>query len=202
MILGVARRWRTTKGPLPPKNPRPQGRSAAIASRRSRDRTSRCSSSSPAACSSTGASTCEKTPKKTARQACKLEFQRSQDKFKGSALADSRWQRCSGCRRRRVDPLFPSMARASRLLMNVPVLSAVLERDFSSAGRLITECQSRLDAAYAEMVILLNLGRGHIPDEVPALSPEQAQDADPDRFRTPRNRFESCRRERRSRPET
>ena len=48
------------------------------------------------------------------------------------------------------------MARGARVLLSVPASSAVLERDFSTAGRLLTGACSRLDGAYTEMVLFLN----------------------------------------------
>ena len=69
------------------------------------------------------------------------------------------------------------MARVARAVLSVPASSAVLERDFSTAGRLITGSRSSLSAAYAEMVMILNGNVEHIPIEVPALSTEQALQA-------------------------
>ena len=70
-----------------------------------------------------------------------------------------------------------NMARVARVLLSVPAYSAVLERDFSRAGRLITGSGSGPSAAYAEMVMFLNGNIEHFPIEVPALSPEQALQA-------------------------
>ena len=77
------------------------------------------------------------------------------------------------------------MARVARVLLSVPASSAVLERDFSTAGRLITGSRSSLSAAYAEMVLFLNGNQDHIPIEVPALSAEQALQAVPRRLSNP-----------------
>ncbi|CAN0032778.1 unnamed protein product, partial [Sphacelaria rigidula] len=82
------------------------------------------------------------------------------------------------------------MARAARVLMSVPALSAVLERDFSTAGRLITGSRSRLDSAYAEMVLFLHGNHEYIPVKVPALSTEQALQAVPRRLSDPRPEIE------------
>ena len=54
------------------------------------------------------------------------------------------------------------------------VSSAVLDRDFSTAGRLIKGSRSSLSAACAEMVVFINGNIEHMPTEVPALSTEQA----------------------------
>ena len=81
--------------------------------------------------------------------------------------------------------LYPNLARAARVLLSVPASSAVLERDLSTAGRLITETRSRLDAAYAEMVLFLNGSKEVIPHEVPRLTTEQATEAMPRRLTCP-----------------
>ena len=76
------------------------------------------------------------------------------------------------------------MARV--VLLSVPASSAVLERDFSTAGRLITGSRGSLSAAYAEMVMFLDGNIKHIPSEVPALSTEQALQAVPRRLSNPK----------------
>ena len=69
----------------------------------------------------------------------------------------------------------------------VPASSAVLEGDFSTAGRLITGSRTSLSAAYAEMVMFLNGNYiEHIPIEVPAPSTEQALQAVPRRHSNPK----------------
>ena len=78
------------------------------------------------------------------------------------------------------------MARVARVLLSVPASSAVLKRDFSTAGHLITASRSSLSAAYAEMDMFLNGNIEHIPTEVPALSTEQALQAVPRRLSNPK----------------
>ena len=63
------------------------------------------------------------------------------------------------------------MKTTTKPRLSVPASSAVLERDFSAVGRLITGSQSSLSAA---MVMFPNGNIDHIPIEVPALSTEQA----------------------------
>ncbi|CAN0335975.1 unnamed protein product, partial [Ectocarpus sp. 4 AP-2014] len=75
--------------------------------------------------------------------------------------------------------LYPNMARAARVLLSVPATSAVLERDFSTAGRLLTPSRSRLAGECVEMTLFLNGNQKDIPIEVPALSEEQAKKALP-----------------------
>ena len=45
-----------------------------------------------------------------------------------------------------------NMARVARVVLSVPASSAVLERDVSTAGRLIMGSRSSPTAAYAEML--------------------------------------------------
>ena len=86
--------------------------------------------------------------------------------------------------------IYPKMARAARVLLSVPASSSVLERDFSTVGRLLTGARSRPDAAYTEMVLFLNGNQEHIPQEVPALSTQQAVQAVPKRLSDPRSETE------------
>ena len=76
--------------------------------------------------------------------------------------------------------------RGSRTELSVPASSAVLERDFSTAGLLITGSRSNPSAAYAEMGMLLNGSIERMPIEVPALSNEQALQAVPRRLSNPK----------------
>ena len=86
---------------------------------------------------------------------------------------------------------FPNMARAARVLLSVPASLAVLERDFSTAGRLITASRSRLDSKYVQVVLFLNGSRDIIPDEIPELSETQARCGIPRRLSNPRREVES-----------
>ena len=67
------------------------------------------------------------------------------------------------------------------MLLSVPASSAVLERDFSTAGRLITGPRSSVIAADAEMMFP-NGNQDHIRIEVTALSSEQVHQAVPRRL--------------------
>ncbi|CAM9584747.1 unnamed protein product [Sphacelaria rigidula] len=78
--------------------------------------------------------------------------------------------------------LYPLMARATRALLSIPASAAVLERDFSTTGRLITGCRNRLDAAQNEMLLFLNGSYDHTPKEVPMPSDAQALAAVPERL--------------------
>ena len=81
--------------------------------------------------------------------------------------------------------LYANMARAARVLLALPASSAVLERDFSTAGRLITGNRSKLGAAFVEMVLFLNGNQEYIPMEVPVLSKDQESKAVPERLSNP-----------------
>ena len=82
--------------------------------------------------------------------------------------------------------LYPNMARVARVLLSVPASAAVLERDFSTAGRLITGSRSRLACEYVEMALFLNGNKEYIPVEVPSLSESQMKEAVPRRLTNPR----------------
>ena len=56
-------------------------------------------------------------------------------------------------------PIHPNMAHVARVLFSVPASSAVLKREFSTAGRFITEARSRLTAA----------GDGDVPERKPSV---------------------------------
>ncbi|CAM9848415.1 unnamed protein product, partial [Sphacelaria rigidula] len=60
--------------------------------------------------------------------------------------------------------------------------SVVLERGFSTAGRLITASRSRIDSKYVQMTLSLNGSRDVIPKEIPVLTDCQARDAIPRRL--------------------
>ncbi|CAM9189703.1 unnamed protein product, partial [Sphacelaria rigidula] len=77
---------------------------------------------------------------------------------------------------------YPHVARAARVLLSITASSAVLERDFRTAGRLITGCRNRLDAAYNEMVLFLHRSYADMPDEAPMLSDAQPLAAVPERL--------------------
>ena len=58
--------------------------------------------------------------------------------------------------------LYPNMARVARVLLSVLASAAVLERDFSTVGRLITGSRSRLAGEYVEMTLFLNGNKEYI----------------------------------------
>lgn len=51
---------------------------------------------------------------------------------------------------------FPFLTRVSRVVYEAPASSAVVERDFSDAGRMMMSSRSSTDTAYVEMIIFLH----------------------------------------------
>lgn len=66
-----------------------------------------------------------------------------------------------------------------------PNLRPFWERDFSTAGRLITGCRDCLDAAFHMMMLFLHGSYADIPDEAPMLSDAQASVTVPERLMNP-----------------
>ena len=124
----------------------------------------------------------------TTREVCQQEFERFQQHFEGACVDNYPVGDLIECLAMEGRSLYPNMVCAARVLLSVPASFAVLERNFSTAGRLITGSRIRLDAAYAGIVLFLNRNREYIPEEVPALSPEQALQAVPKRLSKPEAR--------------
>ena len=61
----------------------------------------------------------------------------------------------------------------ARSVFGHPATAAAIERDFSSAGHMLSPTRSRLDAVYAEMLMYLNLNFDSIPNYIPEISPLQ-----------------------------
>ena len=88
--------------------------------------------------------------------------------------------------------LNEALSRCARFFLSLgelPASSAVLERDFSTAGRLIIGSRRRLAGEFVEMTLFLNGNQEYIPVEVPALSTQQAQEAWPRRLTNPGQRW-------------
>ncbi|CAN0262981.1 unnamed protein product, partial [Scytosiphon promiscuus] len=113
-----------------------------------------------------------------AMQACQQEFDRFQERFSGALLTDYPVGDLLDFWADSGQAVYPHMARVARILLSVPASSAVLERDFSTAGRLATGPYDRVSAPYMEMVLFLHANQEHIPD-VPELSSEEAIQAIP-----------------------
>ena len=127
----------------------------------------------------------------TVEEVCEQEFQRFQEHFKDASVADYPMEELLPFWANEGKTLYPNMARVARVLLSVPGSSAVLERDFSTAGRLITGARSRLNGGHAEMVLFLNGNQEHVPTEVPAMSTEQGLQAVPKRLSNPSKEAES-----------
>ena len=85
---------------------------------------------------------------------------------------------------------FPLLARVARVVFAVPASAAVLERDFSDAGRMAMSSQKNNDTAYMEMVLFLHGNSDLIPSNIPELSgngedPNWAQNNIPERLLNP-----------------
>lgn len=121
----------------------------------------------------------------TMKEVCQDEFQRFLSRFKDTSVADYPTEDLLQFWANEGQALYPNMARVARVLLSVPASSAVLERDFSTAGRLATGAGSRLSGGHAEMVLFLNGNKEYIPAEVPALSFEKGLQAVPTRLSNP-----------------
>lgn len=85
---------------------------------------------------------------------------------------------------------FPIVAWVARAILGAPASSAVLERDFGEAGKLLNRQRSSLSPAYVEMLMFLRGAGDVVPDDVPVLSEDQADAAIPSRLADPRKRSE------------
>ncbi|CAM9840476.1 unnamed protein product [Pylaiella littoralis] len=128
-----------------------------------------------------GASPVEQTVDDICEKERELFAERSKDAHAGSHPMDG----LLGFWAKEGKALFSNMARIARSLLSVPASWVVLERDFSTAGRVITGPRSRLDGGFAEMVLFLNGNREHMPKEVQALSTDQGMRAVPRRLSHP-----------------
>ncbi|CAN0424688.1 unnamed protein product, partial [Ascophyllum nodosum] len=120
--------------------------------------------------------------KLTLREVCQQEFDRFQERFKSTKAKDYPLSVLLSFWAGEGRALYPNMARVARGLLSVPASAAVLERDFSTAGRLITGSRSRLAGEYVEMTLFLNGNKEYIPVEVPSLSESQMKEAVPRRL--------------------
>ena len=66
------------------------------------------------------------------------------------------------------------MARVARSLLAAPASSKRIERDFSSAGQLLSSTRSTTDAAWVEMILFLHGNKDLIPPDVPELTNQEA----------------------------
>lgn len=80
---------------------------------------------------------------------------------------------------------FPHLARAARTLLAVPASAAVVEKDFSAAGRLMASLRRTTDSAWIEMILFLHGNLDLVPTVVPELPHTEMENAIPERLRKP-----------------
>lgn len=71
--------------------------------------------------------------------------------------------------------LYPNMAHVAQVILSVTPSVAVLEGDFSKAGRMMTGSRRRLSGRINEITLFLRANKKYIPIEVPTMSDEQAK---------------------------
>ncbi|CAM9923899.1 unnamed protein product, partial [Laminaria digitata] len=80
---------------------------------------------------------------------------------------------------------YPLLARVARVVFGAPASAAVLERDFSAAGRMMTSSRSSTDSKYVEMILFLHGNLDIIPRDILKLSPDIVQTKIPGRLLNP-----------------
>lgn len=71
---------------------------------------------------------------------------------------------------------FRWLSCVARSVFGHPLTVAPIEADFSMAGQILTSRRSRQDAAYAEVVLYLNLNLDQIPNLIPEIDPRDASE--------------------------
>lgn len=70
---------------------------------------------------------------------------------------------------KRWESSYPLLARVVRVVFGAPASAAVLERDLSDAGRMMTSSRSTAYAKYVEMILFLHGNLDLIPEDIPEL---------------------------------
>ena len=83
---------------------------------------------------------------------------------------------------KRWESSYPLLTRSARVSYAAPASAAVLERDFSDAGRMMTSSRSATDAMYVEMILFLHGNLDFIPEDIPELPINSAQSKIPGRL--------------------
>ncbi|CAN0016946.1 unnamed protein product [Scytosiphon promiscuus] len=65
---------------------------------------------------------------------------------------------------------YPHLGRAARVVFGAPASAAVLERDFSDAGRMMTSSRSTMDSKFVDMILFLHGNLDLIPQDIPKLA--------------------------------
>ncbi|CAM9938765.1 unnamed protein product, partial [Sphacelaria rigidula] len=81
------------------------------------------------------------------------------------------------------------MAHVAQLILSVPPSVAVLEGDFSTAGRMMTGSRRRLSGRINEITLFLRANKKYIPIEVPTMSDEQAKEVVHRQLTNPRGKL-------------
>lgn len=87
--------------------------------------------------------------------------------------------------RKHGNSVAPWIKHVAQAILGVPASAAVLERDFSVAGQVISRKRGSLDPANVEMLLFLRGAYDFVPKEIPELSSEEVQKAIPDRLTDP-----------------
>ena len=74
---------------------------------------------------------------------------------------------------------YPLLARVARVIFGAPASSAVPERDFSAAGRMMTSSRSIMDSKYVGMNLFLHGNLDGIPQDIPKRTEAVARKQDP-----------------------
>lgn len=69
---------------------------------------------------------------------------------------------------------FRWLSHVARSVYGHAVTGAVIEREFGLASKILSPRRSRLDAAYVEILMYLNLNLDHIPGHIPKLPVKEA----------------------------
>ncbi|CAB1104439.1 unnamed protein product [Ectocarpus sp. CCAP 1310/34] len=85
---------------------------------------------------------------------------------------------------------YPLLARVARVVFGAPASAAVLERDFSNAGRMMTSSRSTMDSKYVEMIMFLHGNLDLIPEDITKLTEAAARTKIPGRLANPVERLE------------
>ena len=87
---------------------------------------------------------------------------------------------------------FPKLWRVAQQVYGNQSTAAQIERDFGSAGQLLSSRRSRLDGMYAEMMLFLHLNFKEIPQQIPAIKAASLHEYFPARFTGANKEFEEA----------
>ncbi|CAB1100899.1 unnamed protein product [Ectocarpus sp. CCAP 1310/34] len=80
---------------------------------------------------------------------------------------------------------YPLLARVARVVIGALASAAVLEHDFSNAGRMMTSSRSTMDSKYVEMILFLHGNLDLIPEDITKLTEAVARTKIPGRLANP-----------------